>query len=596
MRRRQRLAAALLTAALAPIGCAEETPEVEIKTYVGKSYEQKDPELAQRAALQVFKVAVPEMLGNGEPKASEGPTTGVPQTVHPPRSKEELEDLLSALRKGPLDEIAGPARRLAAADPSLWPQLRELMLADRKAPKGDYRSLLKAIGGDVPNRYGHFNLAWKKAHGHDVKLSTAWFEDLLSLPRSKVSVGLLEVYRDCVLQTALFAAASKIGHNRQLAPDVVASLLDAGYTHQGTFRDEVGRALVEIGNEAIPSLIVESIPPSTRKRDAEKPEVKRAKFAEHTLDKMDRLHPARATSAVREEPALLANTLDAYGKAKIGEAATVLLEYADDDSPPVRRAAREAFMAYVEGPAPKVAARTVRLIGGGVGHAFAYLSYRERARLAIRAQIDARAPALIEPECDVVRENGKVDPKCEAQPLRLATAYFAWLNLQRELDETATIDAALADTDLDRGAEQLDRLLARSPELSSKDRLASFYERLATRKVAEGNSAAAAALWRKSSMLVKASDPQLAVELHVKALQTEASLPELPSTGRRMLLSAAAALDETIETPSAETEDRATAAPDRVGRSRLYGGAGLLCVALFAVGLLGGPLRRRAGL
>lgn len=596
MTSRQRIAAALLTAALLPSGCAEETPEVEIKTYVGKSYEQKDPELSQRAALEVFKVAVPEMMGRDKNKASGGPTTLVPRTVHPPRTADELDDLLLALRRGPLDELAGPARRLAAADKSLWPKLREMMLAERKAPKGDYRSLLKAIGGDVPNRYGHFNLAWKKAHGHDVKLSTAWFEDLLSLPRSKVSVALLEVYRDCVLQTALFAAASKIGHDRVLAPDVVATLLDAGYTHQGTFRDEVGRALVAVGDEAIPNLIVESILPSTRKRDAEKPEVKRAKFAQHTLDKMDRLHPARATTAVREDPALLALTLEAYGTAKVGEAAEVLLEFSDDDSPAVRNAARIAFMQYVEGPAPKVAARTVRLIGGGVGHAFAYLSYRERARLAIREKIETLAPALIEPECDVVRENGKVDPKCEAQPLRLATAFFSWLELQRELEETATIDAALADEDPDRGAEQLDRLLARSPDLSSKERLASFYEAHATRKVTDGNAAAAAALWRKASMLSKESNPALATELHVKALQTEASLPELPSTGRRMLLSAAAALDTSVEAPSADTADRATAVPDRVGRSRLYGGAGLLCVALFAVGLLGGPMRRRLGL
>ncbi len=590
---RQRIAAALLTAALLPAGCAEETPEVEIKTYVGKSYEQKDPELAQRAALEVFKVAVPEMLGRDENKASSAPTTLVPRTVHPPRTTAELDDLLVALRRGPLDELAGPARRLAAADKSLWPQLRKMMLAERKAPKGDYRSLLKAIGGDVPNRYGHFNLAWKKAHGHDVKLSTAWFEDLLSLPRSKVSVGLLEVYRDCILQTALFKAASNIGHDRNLAPDVVATLLDAGYTHQGTFRDEVGRALVAVGDEAIPSLIVESILPSTRKRDADKPEVKRAKFAQHTLDKMDRLHPARATTAVREDPALLALTLEAYGNAKLGEAAAVLLEFSSDDSPAVRNAAQAAFMAYVEGPAPKVAARTVRLIGGGVGHAFAYLSYRERARLAIREKIEALAPALIEPECEVVRENGKVDTECEQQPARHTKVYFEWLDARRLKAQREAVDAALASSDAEAAAESLDRLIAQG-ELAEPVRVATFFAGYA-KDMRETEPARAAALYRKSSMLLREHDDAQAEALHAEALVVEANLDDLPRTGRLMLIDRALEVRDDASL-QADREALASApayeAPT-VQRNRLWAGGGLVGVVLLACGLLGAPLRRR---
>lgn len=584
-----RTAAALGLLVLAA-GCPQETPEVEVNTYIGKSFERTDPELARQAAQKVFAALADEFAA----KTPKAPTSVDTVTTHPPTTSEEFEELVAAVRKGPLDELAGPARRLAASDPSLWPEIRQRLLAERKAPKGDYRSLLGAIGGDVPNKYGYFARAWKRAHGHDVKLSGDWFEDLLSLPRSKVSPALLSVYRDCVLETSLLRAASSVGStDPEQTADVVAALLDAAYLHRGTFRDEVGRALVAVGDEAIPALVEASLSPSRRKRDQEKLEVKRAKYAELILDKMDRLHPARATEAVQSSPRLLAEVLQSYAVRRPGEAASVLLAFSDDRSAPVRAAARASFDAYVTGPAPKSAGRTVRLLGGGTGKALAYLNYRDRARLALLERLTEQAPDLLEPECEVVSETGKLDTKCEQQPARHAKAYMGWLDARRAKAQRTAIDSALANADLDVGAEALDRLIAQG-ELAEPVRVATFFADYAS-QLRDESPKRAAALYRKASMLLRDQDRDRSAALHADALAVEASLEDLPRTGRLMLIDRALEVrdDPQLRTSRAALASAPAFEASSVGRVRLWAGAGLVTAVLLACGLLGGPLRRR---
>jgi len=571
-------------------GCPQETPEVEVNTYIGKSFERTDPELAREAAQKVLAALADEFAA----KTPKAPTVLETVTTHPPTTSEEFEELVTAVRKGPLDELAGPARRLAASDPSLWPEIRSRLLAERKAPKGDYRSLLGAIGGDVPNKYGYFARAWKRAHGHDVKLSGDWFEDLLTLPRSKVSPGLLSVYRDCVLETSLLRAASSVGRtDPEQTADVVAALLDAAYLHRGTFRDEVGRAMVAVGDEAIPALVEASLSPSKRKRDQEKPAVKRAKYAELILDKMDRLHPARATEAVQTSPRLLAKVLQSYAVRRPGEAASVLLAFSDDRSAPVRAAARTSFDAYVTGPAPKSAGRTVRLLGGGTGKALAYLNYRDRARLALLEQLGEHAPDRLEAECEVVTEKGRVDTQCEQQPARHAKAYMGWLDARRAKTQRDAIDSALANADLEVGAEALDRLIAQG-ELAEPVRVAAFFADYASELRSESPKRAAA-LYRKASMLLRGQDRDRSTALHADALAVEASLEDLPRTGRLMLIDRALEVRDDAELRSSRAALASAPAfeASSVGRVRLWAGAGLVTAVLLACGLLGGPLRRR---
>jgi hypothetical protein len=571
--------------------CGSE-PEIVVRTRVGP---QPDPHsIDDREALDSGLRVLREVLRPLRTAGREERPREIP-SVEPPRGRRDVEALIRAVRSAPRDELEGPARRLAAADTRTWPELRTALLAKRTAPKGDYRSLLRVIGGDVPNRYGYFRLHWKRAHGHAVVLSEDWYEDLLAVPRSKVSRGLRKVYRDCVLQTAMLRAATAIGSDPDLTADVVATLLDVAYLHRGTFRDEVGRAIRRIGDEAVPHLIRAAIDPPKRRNDDDV-EVKKAAYARYQLDRMDRLHPTRAVAAVRQSPRLLADVLTAYGNARSGEAATVLLDHADAPSPRVRTAAGEAFLAYVTGPAPRAVQRTVRLLGGGTKKTRAYLSYRQRAAIAIRERLEAEAPSLAEEPCDIRREDGTTDTHCEAQPQRHTAAYMTWLDERRRKREADLIEAALSETDATVTMELLDRLLTTSPQLEAGDRLVTFFSAAASSALAAGDPARAGQLLRKSARLAEREDSERARDLRVRALLAEAAAPGLDARGREMLLKTAsdhARNDKSIAAALREARSGLTARTDPVIRVRVIGALALLGLVMLCLAALGGPLRRK---
>jgi len=592
---------ALALGALATLGTSgcEREPAVEIATWVGPRHAKQDPERLAAESKKVNEVALAEILPSAAPEDSAEMVAQL--AAHPPTTEAELQGLVDAVRKGHRAELAGPAHRIAAADPALWPVIKTMLLAERKAPKGDYRSLLKAIGGDVPNRYGHFSLAWKKAHGHRVKLSQDWFADLLVLPGSKVSPMLSKVYRDCVLQTALLRAASQIGAVPERTDDVVATLLTAAYHHQGTFRDEVGRAMQGIGDEAIAALVRSSAPPPGKVPDDD-PRVQRARYAQVQLDRMDRLHPQRAIDAVRSDPRRLTDVLIAYGTTKVGEAAAPLLDYADAADPSVRTAARDALLAYVKGPAPRGQRRTIRLLGGGTSHARAYLTYRQRASLAITERMASEMPEHLEPDCGApdrgedTRSAAQIEA-CGQQPRRHVEAYFAALDQRRAVRRAQRLDAAIAQPSVQRRVEALDQLLASEPNLPETDQLVAQYRGAALAALDEKDTAKAAQLLRKSAMLTDATDPKSAQELRVSALIAEASTDGLSAQGRSMLLATAVSMapdDPQLAAAYASARDTQAVATDGTWpwqRMGMATGGGLLTLGL--LGLAFGPLRRR---
>lgn len=578
---------ALLLVAIG-LGACGDAPSVEVSTFVGPAHARKDPERQAAHTREVLAALLPA------PKATEPATPTAPEiAAHPPTNAEELDGLARAIAKGSLSDLAGPAGRIAAAGPEVWPRVAELLSADLGSPKGDYVSLLRAIGGDVPNRYGHFALHWKKAHGHDVKLSEDWLSDLLALPRAKVSSALHDVYRDTILRAALFRAAAAAARDPDLAPHVVSALLDAAFANDGLFRDEVARAIDSIGDAAIPQLVASSIVPPHDKRHDLDTWVMRPRFAEAMLDRMDRLHPSRALEAASRDPELLSQVLAAYGYALRGEAAQEVLRFADAPTPEVRAAARVAWLSYVAGPAPKTRSRRIKLLGGATAHAQAFLSYRERARLAILAELTAHAPELLEPPCEERREDGSIDAACEAQPLRLTLAYFDRLDRRRTARQADALAAALASEDLDAGVRQIDHLLAADGTIAEPVKVAAFLERVAVSAAAEHRLARAAQLFRKAAMLSAREDAELSSRLRVQALLAEASVEGLGADGRAMLLRTAADLD-----PQDERIERALASIRPAGASAkatadppLLWGAALVALALTCLSVIGRRIR-----
>ena len=330
-----------------------------IDTRVGDDRAQSDLEAARETLAALAEIGATWWDQRDERRAAlaradaaSGDPAG-PETFdyepEPPRESAAFAAQVQALREGPIDEVGIVARNLAEAGPELWPEIAEQLLAERERPKREYKQVLALIGGDVPNRYGHFALHWKQAHGYDVRVSEDWFEDLLGLPPARVSKLLRPVYRDALLTVSLLRAASKVAaSDTGQVEAVVAGLLDAAYVHEGTFRDEVGRAISAIGDPAIPHLMRQSVIPD----DADEGSVlaRRGAYAGYCLDRMDRLHPSRAIEAASGERRLLADVLGAFAEVKDGEAAPLLLDYVDADAPGVRAAGRAAFEAYVVGP------------------------------------------------------------------------------------------------------------------------------------------------------------------------------------------------------------------------------------------------------
>ena len=514
---------------------------------------------------------------------------------------EAFAALLAAAGEAPLDELPAIAEALARTPSSLWPELAARLLGERKGRKADYKALLAGIGGDVPNRYGHFELGWKRAHGYTVKLSEDWYGDLLAMSSGRVGKSLRSIYRDCVLTAALLRAAAAIGREPARTEDVVEALLAAAYMHEGTFRDEVGRAIRRLGEPAIPGLLRRSLTPELPADEKEAAEVKaseayrKAEYARVQLDRMDRLHPPKAIAAVRDDPRLLADLLAAYAVVRTEEAAAPLLEHVDAAIPRVRAAAREAFLAYVRGPAPRAERKTLRLLGGHTTEAPARLTHRDFARLAIRERIAADAPDLLEPEGRPITQDGQRDRSCEAQPERLAVAYFARIESARRTREQAQVDDALAQPDRAATVAMLDALLADNPELEMRAQLVPSYEAAADEAEAAGDRRRAAGLLRKSAALLGVADPERGTRLRLRALLVESEIDELPQQGRAMLLATAESLapdDPSLQAALARVAERPATAEEAGLRRRL----GLLILAVgFGLAILLGLGYLRAG-
>lgn len=509
----------------------------------------------------------------------------------PPMTSAQFEATIAAIRKGPIDDLGAAIRNLAQADPALWPEIRELLVAERKHGKREYKHVLATIGGDVPNRYGTFDLHWKQAHGYPVKLSEDWYEDLLALDPGRVSKGLQPVLRETLLTCALLQAAPRIAQtNPHEVAGVVETLLTVAYVHEGTFRDEVGRSIDALGNTAIPWLMQHSVVPDAAKEGSI--EERKASYAAYCLDRMDRLHPQRAIDAVADDRRLLAAVLRNYALTRDGDAAPHLLAWIDSDAPGVRRAAREAFEAYVTGPLPKLRRKSIRLFGGNTTEKVAELGYREQARLAIRGLLATEAPDLLEPECRLFLPGHIVDETCERQPERLFRAYVAMLDERRRTRRDALVSAALSQPDHEVGAAMLDALLSEGGQPTDPSLLAPYYGEVATTLADRGERARAAQLLRKSAMLIADLEPARARALTVDALALEAEVEGVDERGRAMLLSTASELDPSSPAIAASMRriavERETA-DDPLRRQLTLSVLGLLA-ALMLLSLLGRKL------
>ncbi len=514
--------------------------------------------------------------------------------VEAPASPEDLERAVQALRTCDPDDVLLVTHTVAAAGPGAWPALRAALLEPRKASKTEYRRVLTLIGGDVPNRYGYFELTWKKAHGYQVKLSENWLEDLLALAPSRISKAARPIYRDLLVTTALLSAASRLAHEHpELAKDAVATLLDAAYTHDSTFRDEVGRALAVAGDEAVPWLLFESEPPPTASKSEDDPAVRRAEYARLALDRMDRLQPHRTLAMLGDRPQLLVRTIEGYGVARTPEAPAELVARLDHEIPAVRNAARAALRNYVEGPGPSSEKKALRLVGGGTAQG-SQLSWRDVAGREIRSALEGIAPNSVEATCSLYQKDGSRDRECAAQPLRHYELLIAALDARRADAESSVIARAGMEIDRNRAVALLDDLLAAEGGKQHAQTISAIYVRAAEQAAAHGDQARVAQLLRKSAMLRASQAPDVAAKMRARALTYEADAPDLDVHGREMLLKLARELDPQDARVQASAIEHADSDARKMSHGwRLIGlAAALAVVGLSGIAALGSWLHR----
>lgn len=112
-------------------------------------------EATAAAAADPLAAILTGLQGMSSQTGLEGQIAPAPAPASDPAS---FQALLAAAREAPVAELAPLADALARTPGALWPEVEAALLAERKARKADYKALLALIGGDVPNRYGHFEL------------------------------------------------------------------------------------------------------------------------------------------------------------------------------------------------------------------------------------------------------------------------------------------------------------------------------------------------------------------------------------------------------------------------------------------------------
>jgi tetratricopeptide (TPR) repeat protein len=277
---------------------------------------------------------------------------------------------------------------LAVADP-----VSDLVARLKQPPQvadAEKRAVLHAIHAEVPNEKGSFTYP-----GRPPKKTVAdpdWLAELRKLPPGPAVAEVIDkvtVLR-ALADTKTDAAATAI--------------LDFGFTPEGlVYRDECGRLLRGMSPHSLPALLRAS---TDKKRDAGS----YARYANYQLDRLSMNRPSYALAAAPDDRLEVA-MLDAIREVRHPDAVTAVLDRVDAPSNAVRKAARQAWLAYVEGPPPPPAPKAFRKLPGGKRSDEPlplYLTYRELADQELRRVLFAQTGTQPEARLDVMAMTKKL--------------------------------------------------------------------------------------------------------------------------------------------------------------------------------------------
>jgi len=475
--------------------------------------------------------------------------------VAPPRP---APDLLAVLNSDqPSAARAEAAAELARLGAAAIPALEQHLGRSHQSSPDQRREVLHRIHADVPDAKGNFKTP-KRASEEEKEAKKRgevdWLPALLELAPDSPAVR--ETVSDVAAIRALAAA-----HDPRAGEVVFGAAFDSSTM---VYRDECGRYLRNMVPYSLPVLIAKAA--IDKKYSTER------RYATYQLERLDLEHPAKALRAVADDEQFTAVVLRTYGENHERTAVDTVLAHANDESPVVRQAARDAWMMFVTGPEPKPAPkRKLQLRGGELSDKEQplWLTYREMAEVAL----DRSFPEVLQK--DRPRRQKLADSSREL---------FDHWDQQRTLALGARIDAALARaaTDTAAAAAELDAVLALQPDHPRRAEMAPVFLDRAHQLGDAGDFAAAAAAYAKANALDPGgehAEDALASHYYMLAKAREAAGKDPGPFLERAR--------QVQPTPSAETR---ALAGDRTGRSSwmLYAGigGGLGAVLLLALGLI----------
>ncbi len=291
----------------------------------------------------------------------------------------ELDERLAALAAAaPGEPRLAAAKAVIELAPTAAAEMIERLGRARTSTDAERRELLLGIGAEVPNEKGSFTYPGRPKNPNAAELD--WLAALAKQPASPAVTDALEV-------VALLRALATT--RLESAADAI---LGFGFTPEGlVYRDESGRQIRAMSPHSLPTLLRASM---DKKRDGGA----FARYANYQLDRLSMNRPSYALKAAPDDTLEVA-MLRAIKDVRHPDAVTAVLDRVDAPSNAVRRAAREAWLAYVTGPPPPPAPKAFRKLPGGKlsdEPLPLYLTYRELADQELRRVLLAQTGTLPE--------------------------------------------------------------------------------------------------------------------------------------------------------------------------------------------------------
>jgi len=429
----------------------------------------------------VAAAAVAAFAADATPKAPPAPPKPVSAAT------QAVLDRVAKGDKAAIDEL----NKLA---PTVFAELGTFLQRAHAASIDDRRGVLASFEAAVPDKKGRFVAPQRKSAKEEKAADELdWLAELQKIQAQSPAVG--ETIADIAVVRAL--ASTKDSAAAQILFDT------AFWEETMIYRDEVGRNLRKMEPYCIPALMRES---QNRNYD-------RKRYSNYQLERLDRQEPGKALGAAAGDENLAIAILDVWRATRHREAVHAVWGKVNADSARTRAKAREAWRAYVEGPAPPSAPmKKLQLPGGKLTKKEKplWLTYRELADNELRKysnELLGTDYPIVDPTLDDSDEGRR--PKATAKIDLVAVTkelfdYYDKLRSDQEAKQWAEADAKSKAGDLAAATAALDRLLAANPDHGSKGQMAQVYLAYAKELEAKQKWPEAAAAYSKAHGLAPA--------------------------------------------------------------------------------------------